>query len=427
MIIFGDILDREPLLLFYGIINIYRSNNLKSLWIRWKVIILGEAWFIELAKGAGRLFLNPMLYWAIVLVIITGYKRIQRERFYFGFKIFDIFSEWKNTWFFSIVTGLLISLITIGIGFVFSYEIILLLSIVVIILSLTFKFTMLSVSYTIGITYLLALISPLVLEQPTLIQTNFTSLAILLGLFLMIEALLLVRVKRNDTFPELTLSNRGVWIGEHHLKKLHMIPFFVLIPSGLIEPISNVWPYFSIGEETYSLLLIPFILGFDYTVRGNLAQEASVTIGKYVSLLGLIVLLVAIGSMFLSWLSIIAVMIGIIGKEFINYKHRTMDKDKQPFFNQMDKGLKVLAMIPGSPADRLGILVGETIYRVNGQNISTIEEFYTALQSSGAYFKLEVVDDQQEIRFVQSAFYEGDHHELGLVFTDKPYRELKTV
>lgn len=396
------------------------------------MIGLVEAVLIELAKALGKFFLNPMLYWAIILVIVLGYKRIKKERFNFGFKIFNVFAEWKNTWLFSIVTGLLISLVTLGIGFVYSYEIILLLSIVIILLSINGRLTMLSPSYTIGVTFLLLLLSPLLLEHQTFIQvdlfsqTNFSSLAILLGLFLIVEAILIMRVKRNDTYPELSLSNRGVWVGQHHLKKLSIIPFFILIPSGLVEPFANFWPFFSLGENSYSLLLVPFIIGFDYTVRGDLPQHASAVIGKSVTLLGIIVLMFAIGSIYLSWLSIIAVMIGIIGKEFINYKHRTADKNKYPFFNQMDEGLKVLATIPGTPADRLGILVGETIYRVNGQHISTSDEFYEALQASGAYFKLEVLDDRKEVRFVQSAFFDGDHHELGLVFTEQPYRYVQT-
>lgn len=396
------------------------------------MIILIEGWLIELAKGFGKLFLNPLLYWTVFLILVAGYKRIQKERFYFGFKIFDIFSEWKNTWIFSLITGLLISFFTIGFGFVFSYEVILLLSVVTILLSIHLRFTLLSASYTIGITYLLLLLSPLLLENQTYInadlfsETNFTSLAILLGLFLMVEAFLLLRVKRNDTFPELSLSRRGVWVGQHQLKKLSVIPFFVLIPSGLIEPFAHFWPYFSFGEESYSLLLIPFLLGFDYTVRGDLPKRAIASIGKSIVSLGLIVLLIAVGSLFIPWLSILSVSVSIIGKEYINYKHRTTDKHNYAYFNQMDEGLKVLAVIPGSPADRLGILVGETIYRVNSEHVSTTKEFYEALQARGAYFRIEVFDDRQEIRFVQSALYDGDHYKLGLIFTDQPYRYVET-
>ncbi len=393
------------------------------------MIIVVESWLIELLKGIGRVFLNPLLYWSFLLVFIIGYKRIQRERSHFGVKIFNVFSEWQNTWIVSILAGLFISLLTIGLGVVFSYETVLVMSIVVIVLSVTFRLTLLSASYTIGITYLLILLSPLLLKFQTFIDIDLfsmidlTSLVILLGIFLMVEAILLRTVRREETFPELALSDRGIWVGQHHLKKLSVIPFFVLVPSGMITPFAPFWPYFSVGDESYSILLIPFIIGFDYIVRGNLPQDAAKKMSKSVSLLGLIVILLAIGSIYISWLSIIAVLIAIVGREFINYKHRVEDKSLLPYFNPVVTGLKVLAVIPGTPGDRLGILVGETIMKVNGQEIKNVQDFYIALQESGAYFKIDVLNDENEVRFVQGALYEGDHHELGLVFVGSPYRE----
>lgn len=393
------------------------------------MIIVVESWLLELLKGIGRVFLNPLLYWSFLLVIIVGYKRILQERAHFGVKIFNVFSEWKNTWMFSILAGIFISLLTVGLGFVYTYDTILVLSIVVIILSITFRLTLLSASYTIGITFLIILLSPLLLQFQTFFEVDlfskidFTSLVILLGIFLIVEAILLQSIKRDDTFPELSISDRGIWIGQHRLKKLSIIPFFVLIPSGTITPFAPFWPYFSIGDESYSILLVPFIIGFDYLVKGSLPQDAARKISRSISILGLFVILLAIGSIYISWLSVIAILIAIVGREFVNYKHRVEDKKTLPYFNPVATGLKVLAVIPGTPGDRLGILVGETIKKVNGQEINSVQEFYSALQESGAYFKVDVLNDQEEVRFVQSAFYEGDHHELGLVFAGTPHRK----
>lgn len=386
-----------------------------------------EQWLIEIVKGIGRFFLNPLFYWSIFLIFIVGYIRIQRERKYFGFKVFDVFTEWKNTWVISIVIGLIISMIMLGIGFVFSYEIILLLSIVMIILSLTFKLTLLSASYTIGITYILLLLSPLLLKYQTYLnidifsEVNFTGIIILMGIFLIVEGIMLRRIKREETLPMLTLGNRGFWIGQHHLKKLSVIPFLVLVPTGLITPFASFWPYFSIVGESYSLVLIPFLIGFDYVVQGSLPQEAAKKLAKSFYVLGLIIILIGIGSIFISWLSITAVLIAIIGREFINYKHRTEDKNNIAYFSQVASGLKVLSVIPGTPGYRLGILAGETIVKVNNQEINNTEDFYVSLQESGAYFKIAILDDANEVRFVQGALYEGDHHKLGLIFTETPH------
>src|SRR5690625_6788197 len=104
-----------------------------------------EAWLIECANAVGKFFLNSLLYWSFILMILSGYQRIKRERTNFGTKIFDIFSEWKHTWKTAVLSGLFISVITIGSGMVFSYGTIMLLSIIVIFLSLSLRFKMLSV------------------------------------------------------------------------------------------------------------------------------------------------------------------------------------------------------------------------------------------------------------------------------------------
>ncbi|MUK89084.1 PDZ domain-containing protein [Ornithinibacillus sp. L9] len=387
-----------------------------------------EAWLMELLKAVGRLFLNPLLYWTIILVTVVGYRRVKRDRVKFGAKVFDVFAEWKDTWILSITLGLFISILTIGIGFLFTYETILLLSVITILLSFTLRFSMLSASYTIGLTYILLLLIPLLLENQKFINValfssvSLTALTILLGLFLMVEAQLLSKTKRNETFPDLSLDQRGGWVGIHHVKKLSIIPFFTLIPHGLIESFAPYWPYFTIGEETYSLVLVPFVIGFHHVVKGGLPDQATIKIAKSVFFLALIVTAIAVGSIFVSWLSIAAVVIAILGREIINYRHRINDQRNRPFFHQTNDGLKVLSIIPGSPADRLQILVGETITKVNGKRITTEQQFYEALQETGAFFKLDLIDDFGEVRFVQSAIYEGDHHELGLIFTSKPHR-----
>ncbi|WP_087972581.1 PDZ domain-containing protein [Oceanobacillus rekensis] len=388
-----------------------------------------EAWLIEISKGIGRLFLNPIVYWTILLILLAGYRRIKRERLDFGTKVYDIFSEWKNTWGISLFSGLALSIITIGAGIVFSYESIVLLAIVTIVLSIALRFTMLSPSYTIGFTFILLLFLPFLLGNQTVIameltsEINFTGLAVVAGLLIIVESILIGRVKRNETYPSIALSDRGIWVGQHRIKKLSLIPFFVLVPNGLITPFVPWWPSIAIGEASYSLVLIPFLIGFDYLAKGHEPMQATGKIAKFNGLLGTGVVLIAVGSIFIPFLSIVAIVLAIIGKEYLNYKYRVGDRLRRPFMQPKEKGLKVVGIIQGTPAARLEVFPGETIAKVNGKKVVTEAEFYKALQGSGAFFKLDVLDDNQEVRFVQGALYEGDHHELGLLFPAAPHHE----
>ncbi|WP_232225559.1 PDZ domain-containing protein [Oceanobacillus manasiensis] len=393
-----------------------------------EVIVMVEAWLVELAKGVAKLLLNPLLYWFVIVLLLAGYRRVKRERQNFGTKIFDVFSEWRSTWLFSLVTGFVISVIMIGTGFVVSYPSLLLLSFIAILFSISGRFMFLSPVYTIGISFVLLLFVPTLLENQQWIREdifdpiNLAAFPLLLGVLLIAEGLLLKRTNMKDTFPGLSLSNRGVWVGEHHLKKLAMIPFFLLLPSGLITPFADFWPYVSFGEQSYSIILFPFLLGVDYKVRGRYPKEAANKIAVPIILLGIGAAGLAVGGVFFSPLSLVAVVVTIFGKEYINYRHRNSERLRRCYFHPMNNGLKVLGVIPGTPADRLDIKVGENIMKVNGQKVNSIDSFYQSLQASGAYFKLDIEDLNGELRFVQGALYQGDHHELGLLFSDTPYR-----
>src|SRR5690625_49901 len=107
---------------------------------------------------------------------------VLQERAHFGFKIFNVFSELKQTWVISLVFSILISGLTLGAGMVFTHETILILSIVIIFLSITFSLSMLSASYTIGITYMIVLLTFIIFGSRTspksdvLTNVNFTEI-----------------------------------------------------------------------------------------------------------------------------------------------------------------------------------------------------------------------------------------------------------
>src|SRR5699024_1101766 len=119
-----------------------------------------EQYALELAKGIGRMFINPLFYWIIIVFILMSHKRIKKERRQFGRKIFPPLEETKSTFWLSIVSSILISVLAIVFGLYFSNEIMLILIVVVFLLSITASSTLLSASYTIGITFFLALLLP---------------------------------------------------------------------------------------------------------------------------------------------------------------------------------------------------------------------------------------------------------------------------
>lgn len=392
-----------------------------------------EQWGIELLYGIGRMFYNPLLYWILILLFIAGFRRIKQERKNFGVKIYDYFNEIKETLPTTLIFGLLLSLLSLTLGVVVSKQLLLILAIVTILVSMNGSFQWLSPVYTLGITlFILIFMTILPVQSYIAILTSvksyeFGAIALLMGILLLAEAYLIRQAKGNHLYPSVKLSERGIWIGEQELKRMAVIPFFVLIPSHGNTNLLPILPYIEFGEAGYYLVLLPFILGTQMLGRYEAMPVLQKKVSKQKALLALVVIVFAILSYVNFYLAFVAVIVAMIGHEWITYRLRLHNEYEPAYFAPTTKGIKVLATLPASRAADLGILPGEVIHKVNGQRVTGVHQFYQALQGSGAFFKLEIYDARGEIRFVQSAFYEEDHHELGLIFPDAPYKEQHKV
>ncbi|KGX93050.1 hypothetical protein N781_13710 [Pontibacillus halophilus JSM 076056 = DSM 19796] len=387
-------------------------------------------WFIEILKGVGKFFLNPITYWSIVIVLLTSIRRIKLERKDFGTRIFDPFAEWSHTWFISMVTGAILSVLIVGTGFVVSLEMMVAISIAMLVSSLWTRFHLLSPAYTIFLAGLLLWGASYV--EVTFMPTSWTTnwegyelapVVILLGLLLLYEGMLMVRQPYDQSYPQYVKSSRGKLIGQHRIKKFSVLPLFFIVPGGALTSFAPWWPLFNLGGNEYGLIALPMYIGFEQVFRGFAPEEGAKRLGKQV--IGLSVITTVLGVVGL-WLSPMYMMISLLVvfllRVAIAYVLYKKDRGISPFFTPRSEGLPVLGIIPGSPAHKMGILIGERIEKVNGLSVYDEESFYHALQANRAFTKVDVRDSNGEIRFTQQAMYEGDHHELGLLFVKEKKR-----
>lgn len=395
-----------------------------------------EQWLIEIMHALGRMLYTPLLYWTFILLIIAGARRIKRDRKNFGTKVFGLFSEQSRTILISLVFGTVISLVFVLFGFVLTWEIIIVLSIITILLSLNGSFQFLSASYTIGITFALVLILANISlpEQVTqwiqfdnISSMHFISLSILIGLLLLAEAIMIQTTKHTSTFPKLEQSNRGLWIGAHELKRMSIIPVLTFIPANEAAHVLPFYPFFELGTDTFQLVFVPFIIGIQYNIRGTKVVNALKYLTTYKMIHSFILIAFILVSLYFPIVSLLVVVLAILMNEWITLRYRTKEMNKAPYYAPSNEGLKVLAVIPKSRAEQLEILPGETIVSVNGKPIVNSIEYYAALQRSGAFVKLDIINLEGELKFVKSALYEEDHHDLGLIFPEAPIKLQQSI
>ncbi|KSU59866.1 PDZ serine protease [[Bacillus] enclensis] len=386
-----------------------------------------EVWLLDVLKALGKFILHPVLFLSVLLAIMTGYFRVKRERRDFHTRLLDGYNDLRVLLSYGIAVGLVFSLITIGAGLVIPVFALTLIGALSVLFALTRNFHLVSAAITTGFSYfLLVTVHYFDLEIPFvhtyLEDLNLgllSSVMVLAGVLTLIEGILIKLNGWKHTSPRLIKSERGLKVGVHKSKKLWLVPMFVLLPTGNLTLPFDWWPVFTLGTESYSLLCVPFLLGFQQLVKSTLPEVAIKQMGSHVFWLGAFILTLAVTGFWAPMFSVAAGVIAILGRAWLIYRHRSAEDSKPYYYKRQSKGVMILGILPGTPAEKLSLSIGEIILKVNGTDVNTERGFYEALQKNGAYCKLEVLGTNGENRFEQGALYEGDHHELGILFADQ--------
>lgn len=390
-------------------------------------------WVEEIGYGILYLFLQPLFYITILLALVTGYDRVKRDRQLFGQRVFPRFAEWKKTVMWSILFGLLYSSLLVFTGAMISYEWTIVFSIVIVVLVLFNQVALLSPAYTVSITAIaLFILNEINVTYPFIeraLITDFELMSYLLIALLIVEMVLHMTTRRNRTFPNIHKGDRGKYIGSHLAKRLIVVPMFVPVPDGVLtlSPIFEWWPLLPLGSDGFSLMLVPFLLGFSQRFRGHFSEVGAKRVARWLSMLIVICVGLAVGAIYVEELTLAIFIVAIFGRLGIFLLIRFLDMEKRPIFTPRTDGMIVLGVIPNSPASEMNIQVGEIIEKVHDIPVTNEHEFFEVMSEHRTYCKLAIRNLDGETRFAQRPLYEGELHELGLIFVkETPRFKLKT-
>ncbi|MBC6309101.1 serine protease [Listeria sp. FSL L7-1582] len=389
-----------------------------------------ETIIVEVVKGLGSILVQPALYVSILIAIIAGFNRIKWERKSFHVRIHSPWQELKGFFGLGIVFGVALSIIMVFVGFTLTIGWIVIFNVVLIVLLLVGLFRMASTAYTIGIASLvyyaayyfdwqLAPFEDWMLPIRDLYIDNFMIVIVfVLALLLAVEAFLIQFSGANQASPMLRKSGRGKWIGAFQLRRLWLLPLVCFIPGHGFAALFDWWPIFQIGNQTFSIMVLPIVIGFQQQVQSQLPAQATHKIAVRVTSLSILIALLGVVSIVIPILSLLAFIVAIAGRFWISYRHRNEERDAAFKFTPQTDGIIVLGARKNTPASRMEILAGEVIMEVNGIPVMDREDLYEALNENRAYCKLKVRDNNGEPRIVQTAIHEEDSFELGLFMVE---------
>lgn len=383
---------------------------------------------IEIVTAIGRFLLNPLLYIVIIFAIMLGYRRVKQERKYFNRRIIwgwtELIGQWKDGWLYALI----ISLIGIGAGLTVPKEFLIILTAVSIVALVLYVMNAMSPIVTMGIatlaiwgmsyynwTFSWWKIS---LAGVNLEDGAIVTITILAGLCVIAEGLLIRRVAMKVTTPCIEKTKRGMQAIVYRSRNVWVLPIFFVIPGDAISAIFPYWPQFTIGHSSFALVLFPLVIGFAKLTRKELPALTYAKIGRPVFLLGQLILVGGLAAYFEPLIGFITLAVGAIIRIIIAIYFAQQEKTDHYAVAPSTKGAIIAAVLPDSPAEKMGLLAGECIRKVNGVSIFTENELYEALQLNAAHCRLEVLDRNNELRLTQHVIYSNDHYRIGLLLAE---------
>ncbi|MER2076777.1 MAG: PDZ domain-containing protein [Psychrobacillus psychrotolerans] len=380
---------------------------------------------IELVKGIGRFFLHPAVYVTLLFSILIGYVRVKRERRQFRTRLLWGWTEAKGFLLDGIIWALILSVISVAIGLVIPNSWLLIYSMWMLLFILLFTYQFGSAIYTIALgtatayamyTFNWSLdVFTWTVSGLDILQAGIVPVAIIAGLLLIVEGVLIQKHGSAQASPKLVTTHRGIEAIVYHVKKLWLLPVLLVIPGDVIPTYLPYWPQFTLGETAFSFVVFPFVIGFQQKSQHSLPIHFFAGYGKIVWQLGIVITIIAAIGYFEPLVSAIAILIGVIARLLITIIKYQQEKTGNYAVSPQSNGVMIAGVLSGSPAEKMGLLIGERIVKVNGQKVENEQELYEAVQINAAHCRLEVLDSNGELRLRQHILFRHDHYRLGLI------------
>ena len=179
------------------------------------------------------------------------------------------------------------------------------------------------------------------------------------------------------------------------------IPLVTLLTTGKIAfPIVAVLIY-----EDEAITQIPL----------RRAREASFWSAFY----GLVILILAIASYGIQWMTYIAAFVTLFLRELIFILNRRGQRTGKPAFIAPWRGIRVLDALPESIGERMGIRQGDIILNVNGRQVNSEAMLREILADCPSLIWMDVLRNENETVELEYKDYGEGINDLGIILVPR--------
>ncbi|KGE20445.1 PDZ domain-containing protein [Paenibacillus wynnii] len=384
----------------------------------------------SLGNAVLQLLTQPYYYIALIFIALYYRRQVVLERKLVHVKLHSWGKEtWRTVWT-GLVMGLVVSVAAVLLGVSLSSTAVVIIWVVTLLLLLV-RVRYLCFAYSIGLIGIIQFIVSFVPKGQSsgwlgglvnaVREIDVPALLVLTALLHLAEALLVRRQGAKLASPLFLEGKRGKVVGGYQLQAFWPLPLFLLIPAG--AGIGEL-PWHPLLGGGLGLVSLPVIIGFGEMTQGMLPRHKAARTSGRLLLYSIVLLGLSLLAAWWSPLTLLAALAAVTLHEGLIWWSALEERTTSPIFVHPQHGLKILAVLPESPAQELGILPGEVLLKVNGTLLTRKAQLHEALRMNPAFCKLEVQNAEGESKYMQRPIYDGDHHQLGIILAPETDEDI---
>ncbi|MDI3535403.1 MAG: hypothetical protein PWQ82_1768 [Thermosediminibacterales bacterium] len=341
---------------------------------------------IMILKSIPQVILNPLL-WVVVFIVYMQFKRVSKmEEKLFGQAINSPREQTIQASLYGILGGIIgsfllvfvgVSIANIGLGYVW------ILAIMLMMIHPRFM----CFSYAGGIVS----ISSLLFGYP---KIDVPGLMAIVAILHFVEGVLIYFSGAKGAAPIFVKDSRYGSVGGFTLQKFWPVPVVILlaitgqeIPKESIQ-MPDWWPLIKPPEELLNnenllYVMFPVVAGLGYgdMVVSRTPEEKSKKSARYLFVFSTLLLILSVLASRMHVFKYAAALFSPLAHDYVIYLGRSAEKKGRPIYTAPQTGQMVLDVLPGSPAEKMGIKSRDIILAINGNRIVCKEDLRQFLSS----------------------------------------------
>ncbi|WDC83721.1 PDZ domain-containing protein [Caloramator sp. mosi_1] len=385
-------------------------------------------------------FLFEPIFWIMFFILFFQYKRLETiQKDVYGVVKYKKMEMMASSILAGILSGMLISIFITVFGITFGkLEGAIFIIILSLLLVMLFDSHFICLSYSGGIVSLLSLILSLlnskgivnISEVPilrNLLNIDITAILILVSLLHLVESILMYFDGARYPVPMFFKKDDKI-VGGFILTRFWIIPLMILIllsltpMSGDTIPTPDWWPLIrpeglpkDLSDAVFTLTPLFAILGYgDFTISRMPKQKAKES-SIHLFLFSITLFILVIISMKIYVFKFIAAIFSPVFHELIIILNRKKEKTLDALWENTYDGIKILDVVPNSPAEKMGIETGDKIISINNIRVNTLYDAKVVLDEADRYLWIDVVKLDGRVKSLEYYNYRTEIGSLGII------------